>query len=397
MEPVTHLLTGACLARTGFNRKAAYATVAMTLAAEAPDLDTLWSLRGPIAGFEHHRGWTHTLLGIPFEAALLLAAVYLIHRWRQRRETRRHPSQPQTPQSTPNPPRTRPTAAPLNWPFLYLGLLTALASHLLLDWTNNYGLRPFFPFNPRWYAGSFVFIFEPLLFAFLLLGLLAPALFGLISGEIGARRPPFRGRGWAITALLLTVALWTLRYTQHSKALDLARNADTSNVPPAPDSADAPISAATVPAHTAAPITRVFASPHPINPFRWSTIAETPTFYQLATADTLNNTLETNGSRDLIYKPPTTLYTLIAKRTWLGEAYLDWSSFPLVTDTGLLSGAVPTGNLEDGLTAVTFRDLRFMYNTTLLSGRQSPPLSGTVLINPDHHVVQQTFDNRIQH
>ena len=28
MEPITHLMTGACLARAGFNRKAAYATVA---------------------------------------------------------------------------------------------------------------------------------------------------------------------------------------------------------------------------------------------------------------------------------------------------------------------------------------------------------------------------------
>ena len=35
MEPVTHFLTGACLARTGFNRRTAYATLAMTLAAEA--------------------------------------------------------------------------------------------------------------------------------------------------------------------------------------------------------------------------------------------------------------------------------------------------------------------------------------------------------------------------
>ena len=33
MEPITHFMTGACLARAGFNRKAAYATLAMTLAA----------------------------------------------------------------------------------------------------------------------------------------------------------------------------------------------------------------------------------------------------------------------------------------------------------------------------------------------------------------------------
>ena len=48
MEPITHLMTGACLARAGFNRKAAYATLAMTLAAEAPDLDMLWAAGGPV-------------------------------------------------------------------------------------------------------------------------------------------------------------------------------------------------------------------------------------------------------------------------------------------------------------------------------------------------------------
>src|SRR5271155_1711632 len=82
MEPITHLMTGACLARAGFNRKAAYATVAMTLAAQMPDLDTLWAIDGPIAGFQHHRGWTHTFFGLPIEAAVMVGAVWLWHRWR---------------------------------------------------------------------------------------------------------------------------------------------------------------------------------------------------------------------------------------------------------------------------------------------------------------------------
>ena len=55
MDPLTHLMTGAVLARTGFNRKAAYATLAMTLAAEAPDLDVLWSIKGPLAAFQPSR------------------------------------------------------------------------------------------------------------------------------------------------------------------------------------------------------------------------------------------------------------------------------------------------------------------------------------------------------
>src|ERR1700679_18799 len=85
MEPITHLMTVACLARAGFNRKAAYTTVAMTLAAELPDLDTLWSIDGPIAGFQHHRGWTHAFLSIPFEAAFVIGAIWLFHRWRTHR------------------------------------------------------------------------------------------------------------------------------------------------------------------------------------------------------------------------------------------------------------------------------------------------------------------------
>ena len=51
----------------------------------------------------------------------------------------------------------------MHWGWLYATAFVAALSHLLLDWTNNYGLRPFFPFNPRWYAGSFMFIAEPVL------------------------------------------------------------------------------------------------------------------------------------------------------------------------------------------------------------------------------------------
>jgi inner membrane protein len=349
MDPITHLMTGACLARAGFNRKAAYATVAMTLAAEAPDLDSLWSIGGPIAAFRHHRGWTHTFLGLPFEAAIVVGAVWLFHRWRTRR---------------PSPGKA--LRAPIRWGLLYCFSLVALLSHLLLDWTNNYGLRPFFPFNPRWYAGSFVFIFEPVLFLILLIALIAPSLFGLISSEVGARKPAFRGQGWAIAALLAAAALWTLRFVEHQKALQLAQTGD----------------------YNGASILRVAADPYPINPFRWQTIVETPQFYQISTADTLNGTLATNNHADIIYKPPTTLATLVAKQSWLGEVYLDWSQYPVVTETG----ADP-----DGLTTVTFRDLRFFYDTPLFSGRAKTPLSGTVYVNADRRVVRMEMDGHIQH
>jgi len=85
LEPITHFLTGACLSRAGFNRKTALATTTMTLAAEAPDLDVLGYIKGPVFGFAHHRGITHTLLGAPFVAAFVVLIVYGLYRWKYRR------------------------------------------------------------------------------------------------------------------------------------------------------------------------------------------------------------------------------------------------------------------------------------------------------------------------
>lgn len=346
MEPVTHMLTGAVLARAGFNRKAAYATFAMLIAAEFPDIDISWSLFGPVAGFMHHRGITHTFLAIPFEAALITAYFWFTHRFRK-----------------------RPTAARPNWLWLFLGCWLALGSHLLLDWTNNYGLRPFFPFNPHWYAGSFVFIFEPVLFAILIVALLAPWLFGLVGSEVGAPKAPFRGRGWAIAALIGIAILYVVRFDEHAKAIQIAE----ANQPDG--------------------TTRIFASPHPGNPFAWSTVSDTPTFYQLSTVDTWRNLIAPSAPSDTLYKAPVTLPILVAKRTWLGRVYLDWSMYPVITQS-------PAGDPTHPLVEVKFADARFMYDTLLDSGKSDPPLTGTVLLDmaapaPDR-LVETRMNDRIQ-
>src|SRR5580692_11070310 len=88
MEPVTHFLTGACIGRAGLNRTTAYCTLATVLAAEAPDIDELWSLDGPLESFKHHRGITHTLVGAPFMAAAVVGLVALVHLFAERRRRR---------------------------------------------------------------------------------------------------------------------------------------------------------------------------------------------------------------------------------------------------------------------------------------------------------------------
>jgi inner membrane protein len=363
MEPVTHFLTGACLARAGFNRRTAYATLAMTLAAEAPDLDVLWAFGGPVASLQHHRGITHTFVGAPFVALAVTGVVYLYHRLRKKP----HPN-PASPQVLPPP----------NWLLLWLFSMIAVLSHLLLDFTNNYGLRPFFPFNPRWYSWDIVFIFEPLIFLALLGALVMPALFGLADREIGARRKPFRGRGWAWAALIFMLVLYAVRNAEHQRALNLMRAANIAE-----------------------PVLRVAAEPYPINPFRWHGLAETADFYQSGAIDTHADTVDTDSSDNVLYKPPVTLATLAAKRSWLGHIYLDWSSWPSVTDIGghPAPGAAAIPNLPDPLPSwhtVEFRDLRFSYSALFLGDAKAPPLSGWVYIGPGQEVEAMILNGREQ-
>src|SRR6201986_476922 len=230
MEPVTHVLTGACLARAGFNRRAAYATFAMAAAAELPDIDSLWAFRGPVEAFQHHRGITHTFLGVLFEAAFVVLVFYGVHRWRAARYAKRAKPVPVADHVLVERPLT---AAPVRWGLLYGCCIVALLSHMLLDYTNNYGLRPFYPFDPHWYAASIVFILDPLIFALLLMGLIVPTIFRLVNAEVGARRQRFTGTGWPRAALFLIVVLWGVRWIEHDRAMQLAM-AQSMEAPPPP-------------------------------------------------------------------------------------------------------------------------------------------------------------------
>jgi inner membrane protein len=348
MEPITHFMTGACLSRAGFNRKTAYATLAMTLAAEAPDLDVLWGFDGPVAAFQHHRGITHTLVGAPFIALVVVGVIWLFHRRRKKK-----PDQP------------------VRWRLLYAFSLLAVLSHLLLDFTNNYGLRPFFPFNPRWYSWDIVFIVEPVIFAALLLALVVPALLGLTDREIGVRRTPFRGRGWAIFALVTMVGVWILRNAEHERALTMIRSGS----------------------FTSAKILKSAAQPFPLNPYRWFAVVETPDYFQTGLVNTRDE--EVRPSESVFYKPPVTMATLAAKRSWLGHAYLDWSSFPIVEDKGSEDPPGMDGAVSPTSTTVEFRDLRFAYSTAFLNAKNAP-LSGWVIVGPQRNIEVMMMSGREQ-
>ena len=317
MEPITHFLTGACLGRTGFNRKTAMATLTMTLAAEASDIDMVCYLKSPTFGFAHHRGITHTFVGIPFVAAAVLLLVWMIEQARSRFGNQEKREARLRRRGLPTEPR---------WGMLYLFALLACLSHILLDFTNNYGVRPFEPFSYRWHAWDIVFIYEPLLYVVLIGGLALPALFALINEEVGARARRPRGRVGAILGLLGILAIWGVRDFEHRKAVSALSSRVYQGVDPI----------------------RVSAFPQPLNFLDWYGVAETQDFY--VQVQVVNGEVDPHGDMQIRYKPEVTPVIAAAQKTPLGQVFMDWSRYPLLE----------TEARDDGQRyIVQFIDLRF--------------------------------------
>jgi inner membrane protein len=154
VDNLTHTLIGVMVGETLHRSLPASAilsdrarrTVAITVMAvggNLPDADIIYTTwAGSTVDYVlHHRGHTHTFVG----ALGLSLALFLVIRlvwWRRK--------------ITPRPADT--------WFLAGLSILATML-HLGLDFTNNYGIHPFWPLDNRWYYGDAVFIVEPLLWA----------------------------------------------------------------------------------------------------------------------------------------------------------------------------------------------------------------------------------------
>jgi inner membrane protein len=334
------------MGRAGLNRKTALATVTLTLAAEAPDLDVLSRYGGSAFGFNHHRGFTHSFLGIPLVAAAVVGLIYLIWRLRGRK--------------TSNP------DLPPRWGLLFVYACLAGLSHILLDFTNNYGVRPFWPFSERWYSWDIIFIVEPVLLVVMTLGLIVPALFSLINEEIGARNrgphAPPPGRLAATLALFGVVAYWGLCDFEHRRAVAALRSRTYQGVEPL----------------------RASAYPNMTNPFRWIGVAETPNFFATMKVNSLPPEVDPDAEMQIHFKPEETPVTLAAKKTYLGRVYLSWAQYP-VTETEDLAHD-PVDNAHAAY-VVRFRDLRYDYPGSIAHGA----LGARVFLARDLEVVSEQF------
>ncbi len=100
------------------------------LANNFPDLDLLLThgLPAPLSYLLYHRGHTHTLLMALPQALLLVALLWLC--WPATRALLKASG-----------------AARLG---LAASVLLGLGLHLLMDYTNSYGIHPYYPFDGRW-------------------------------------------------------------------------------------------------------------------------------------------------------------------------------------------------------------------------------------------------------
>ncbi|MFL5562642.1 MAG: metal-dependent hydrolase [Gemmatimonadaceae bacterium] len=152
MDNVTHSLAGLLLAEAAVQFRPrltgevpsrsfrAAAAISSVVAANLPDADLLYTGVGadPLTYMLHHRGFSHTVVIALLGALLLWVAALPLLRWRA---------------------SAAPTSDDRRW--LLVLLVVSAMSHLVLDWTNSYGLHPFWPFDDRWFYGDSVFIVEP--------------------------------------------------------------------------------------------------------------------------------------------------------------------------------------------------------------------------------------------
>lgn len=146
MENICHTLVGGALARSGFDRYTPLALPALLVSANFPDIDTVSFLAGDLTYLEHHRGLTHSILGLAVSALGLAAFFWTVGRFLKSRDPEREQ---------------------VRFVRILVVCSAGLASHFLLDWTNSYGVKPWLPFDATWFYGDLVFIVDPWLWLIL--------------------------------------------------------------------------------------------------------------------------------------------------------------------------------------------------------------------------------------
>jgi inner membrane protein len=324
MDPLTHTATGLFLTRAGLGRWTPRAAPIVMLAANAPDIDILAATGGSLNYLHYHRHLTHSLVAMPVMALLAVLVVRVAGR------------------------------KPVHWVGAFFAALIAVASHLLLDFTNVYGLRLLLPFSSRWLRLDLTSVVDLWIWGAFLLGIAGPFLARLVGSEIssGAARERNHGRASAWFALAFLLFYNCGRGVLHARAeAALESRIYEGSVP-----------------------LRVAAVPGPANPWRWRGLVETRDFYAVEDLSLAGDFEPSRGM--VLHKPEPDPALDAARRTVTFQEFLRFSQFPLWRVT-------PVPEPENGRLVEVF-DLRF--GTPL-----APAFVARALVDSKLQVVQTSF------
>jgi len=299
MDNLTHTAVGLFLSRIGLKRWTPLATPIVLVAANAPDIDVVTAWGGPLNYLHYHRHLTHSLVAMPVMALLTVALVRFAAR------------------------------KPVRWLGAFCAALVAVASHLLLDLTNVYGIRLFLPFSARWLRLDLTSVFDLWIWGVFLVCLMGPFLGRLVGSEIASRNGAMahHGRGFAWLALAFLLLYSCGRGVMHARAIaELESRIYEDSAP-----------------------LRTLAVPGPANPWRWRGVVETADFYAVEDLDLLGDFDPTRAT--VFHKPGPDLALQAADRTPAFREFLQFSQFPLWQVS-------PAAGLEGGKVVEVF-DLRF--------------------------------------
>jgi inner membrane protein len=323
VDPLTHTATGLFLSRAGLKRWTPAATGILLLAASAPDIDVVALAGGPLNYLHWHRNITHSLPAMPVLALLVVAVVRLVSRKR------------------------------IPWRGAFSVALLGVASHLLLDWTNAYGIRLLAPFSGRWFQLDQTPLFDPWIWSVALICVLGPFLGRLVGSEIssGKLKPLHYGRGFAWFFLAFLLLYNCGRFVLHVRAVSMLAAREYQETAPS----------------------RVAAFPS-ANPWRWHGLVETPDFYAAADVDLTANFDPTRAA--IFHKPDPDPAINTARATRAFQEFLQFSKFPLWRVS-------PAADLDNGK-EVEVLDLRF--GTPL-----DPGFRVDALVDASGHVQRSGF------
>jgi inner membrane protein len=276
------------IARAGFSKPAGRVVLMTIIAANIPDIDVVSGFGGSLSYIEWHRSYTHC-----FAFAPLMAVIPMLLVWRFS-------------------------------PIYYLFSLIGVLSHLLLDWTNAYGIRLLLPFSSRWLRLDQTDIVDPWILSILFLALAAPALAGMVGSEIRSKKSSGPKRGWAWFALAAVLTYEGARFAAHSRAI------------------------AEMGAHIYNGVIaeKLTAVPSAMNPWRWRGIAQAGGFVDIVPVDLSGQFDPTDGRIE--YSAPASPEIEAAKRTRPFEVFGNFCQLPFWRSTPAADG-----------TLVELIDLRF--------------------------------------